>query len=67
MDNPKAADYGLARTYVYASFGWSQAEVALKHSVKLAERHRVGFFNVSSDEADVYIPGARGRLEKMPE
>ncbi len=43
VDNPKTTDYGLARTYVYACFGWSQAEPAYKHTVVLAEKHRVGF------------------------
>ena len=65
VDNPKTTDYGLGRTYVYACFGWSQAEAAHKHTVKLAEKHRVGFCNVSSDEGDVWIPGARGKLEEL--
>ena len=65
IDNPKTTDYGLGRTYVYACFGWSQAEEAQKHTVKLAEKHRVGFFNVSSDEGDVWVPGSRGKLEEL--
>ena len=65
VDNPKVTDYGLGRTYVYACFGWSQAAEAHKHTVLLAEKHGVGFFNVSSDESDVWIPGARGKLEKL--
>jgi hypothetical protein len=65
VDNPKTTDYGLGRTYVYACFGWSQAEAAYKHLVKLAVKHRVGFFNVSSDEGDVWIPGPRGKLEEL--
>lgn len=65
MDNPKTTDYGLGRTYVYACFAWSQAEAAHKHTLSLAEKHRVGFFNVSSDEGDVWVPGARGKLEKL--
>ena len=65
IDNPKTTDYGLRRTYVYACFGWSQAEEARMHAVKLAEKHRVGFFNVSSDEGDVWVPGSRGKLEQL--
>lgn len=65
VDDPKATDYGLARRYIYACFGWSQAEAAFEHTVKLAEKHRVGFFDVSSDESDVWIPGARGKLERV--
>jgi hypothetical protein len=65
IDNPKTTDYGLGHIYVYACFGWSQVEEAYKHTVKLAEKHRVGFFNVSSDEGEVWIPAPRGKLEKM--
>src|SRR4051794_36426696 len=65
IDNPKTTDYGFGRTYVYACFAWSQSEPAHKHTVKLAEKHRVGFFNVSSEEGDVWIPGALGQLEQI--
>jgi len=67
IDNPKTTDYGLSRTYVYACFAWSQAEAAFKHTVKLAEKHHVGFFNVSSDDSDVYAPGANGKLQRVKE
>lgn len=65
IDNPKTTDYGLGRTYAYACFAWSQAEAAYKHTVRLAEKHRVGFFNVSSNKGDVWIPGANGKLEEL--
>jgi hypothetical protein len=65
VDDPKTTDYGLARTYVYACFGWSQAESAYEHTVKLAQKHRVGFFNVSDEKADVWVPNARGKLEQI--
>jgi hypothetical protein len=67
VENPKVTDYGLGRTYVYACFGWSEAEAAFRHVKKLAEKHRVGFFNVSSEEGDVWFPGSRGELEKAAE
>lgn len=65
IDNPRTTDYGLGRTYVYACFAWSQAQQAHKHTVKLAEKHRVGFFNTSSGEGDVWVPGAGGQLEEL--
>ena len=65
VDNPKTTDYGLGRTYVSACFGWSQADEAHKHTVRLAEKHRVGLFNVSCDEGEVWVPGAAGKLEKL--
>ena len=65
VDDPKVTDYGLGRTYVYACFGYSQAIAAYKKMFKLAEKHRVGFFNVASTEADVWLPGPLGRLRKL--
>ena len=67
VDNPKLTDYGLNRAYVYACFGWSQANAAFEHTVRLAEKHRIGFFNVSSDDSEVWLPGRAGKLEKAPE
>ncbi len=67
VDDPKVTDYGLNRSCVYACFGWSQANAAFEHTVRLAEKHRVGFFNVSSDDSDVWLPGRGGKLEKAPD
>ena len=64
VDDPKVTDYGLGRRYVYACFGWSRAEAAYQRMKELAEKHCVGFFNVSSDESDVWFPGADGKLKK---
>lgn len=65
VDDPKATDYGLGRKYIYACFGWSHAEAAYQHMKQLAEKHHVGFFNVSSDESDVWFPDVHGKLEKL--
>ena len=67
VDNPKVTDYGFGRKYVYACFGWSQADEAYRHTKSLAEKHRIGFFNVSSDESEIWFPGSRGKLERAKE
>lgn len=64
LDNPKVTDYGLGRNQVYACFGWSQAEAAYQHMKQLAQKHRVGLFDVSSEQSDVWFPGVHGTLEK---
>lgn len=67
-DGPRLTDYGLARTYVYACFAWSQAAAAAhEHTSKLAEKHGVGLFDVSSEEGAIWIPGPQGQLVRMAE
>jgi hypothetical protein len=52
----------VGTSLIYACFAWSKAEDAHPHMMRLAEKHRVGFFNVSSDESEVWIPNSDGKL-----
>jgi len=49
-------DYSIGKDVIYAAFSWSLAELAYKTTMKLAERHGVGFFDVSTDDGDIYFP-----------
>lgn len=49
-------DYCIGREVIYAAFAWSAAEEAYELVRKLAQKHDVGFFDVSSEEADVILP-----------
>ena len=64
VDDPRVTDYSVGQTVVYAAFAWSQAEAAHEHMKGLAAKHRVGFFDVSSTEADIWLPTADGGFEK---
>jgi hypothetical protein len=55
-------DYAVGKSVIYAAFRWSKAEVAYAAMFRLAEKHRVGFFNASSDRAEVWLPGPSGGL-----
>jgi hypothetical protein len=50
VDNPKVTDYSIGRSVIYAAFSWSEAEGALEVVFRLAEKHRVGFFDVSAED-----------------
>ena len=48
-------DYSVGRAVIYAAFAWSQAENARKVMWDLANKHGVGFFDVSA-EGGIWLP-----------
>jgi hypothetical protein len=62
-DEATATDYTIADSAIYAAFAWSKAEDAGDAVARFAQRHRLGIFNVSSPNAEVYLPGLDGELE----
>lgn len=52
-------DYCIGRNVIYAAFAWSTAEEAYELVRKLAQKHDVGFFDVSDDNADIILPDGR--------
>jgi len=60
IDNPKVTDYSVGKFAIYAAFAYSEAESAYETMFRLAEKHKVGFFNVSSNNGGVYLPDASG-------
>lgn len=61
IDDPKVTDYSVGKSAIYAAFAWSQAESAFKTMFSLAEKHKVGFFDVSSTNGGVWLPDSKGR------
>jgi hypothetical protein len=55
-DEASATDYSVGKTVIYCCFAWSKAEQAYDAVFKLAEKHGLGFFNVSSGEEEVWLP-----------
>ncbi len=49
-------DYSIGREVIYAAFSWSVAEEAYELMCSLAQKHKVGFFDVSSDDGDIILP-----------
>ncbi len=50
------ADYCIGKNVIYVTFNWSFAEQGFVTMLQLAEKHGVGFFEVSSDNAVILFP-----------
>lgn len=57
------ADYAIGRSLIYISFlDWDKIDRAHEAVFSLAARHALGFFDVSSDLAEVWLPDQKGGL-----
>jgi hypothetical protein len=54
VDDPKVTDYSIGTVLIYAAFAWSQDRAAYAAVRQLAEKHRVGFFDVSGNSEIVF-------------
>jgi hypothetical protein len=64
VDDPKVTDYSVGQSVIYCAFAWSQAEPAYDQVKRLAAKYRVGFFDVSSNASDIWLPTPDGGFEK---
>lgn len=62
-DDPKTTDYSFGRSVIYAAFAWSEESEARNAMFNLAKKHGIGFFDVSSDEGDVWAPTSYSTYE----
>src|SRR5271156_97515 len=60
-DESTTADYSIGKETIYIAFAWSKAELAYQTTLDLAANHDLGFFNISSQDEEVWLP-AEGRL-----
>ena len=49
-------DYSIGYNVIYAVFSWSVADEAYELMRSLAQKHKVGFFDVSGDDGDIILP-----------
>lgn len=67
MDSPDAevedddaevhlTEYSIGHNVIYAAFAWSVAEEAYEKVKALAQKHGVGFYDVSNDDGDIILP-----------
>jgi hypothetical protein len=63
-ESDQVTDYSVGMNVIYAAFAWSIAGQAHKTMLELAERHQVGFFDVSADNGDILIP-VNGKLKSL--
>jgi hypothetical protein len=55
-DEASATDYSVGKSAIYCAFAWPKAELAYETVFELAQKHSVGFFNVSSGNEEVWLP-----------
>ena len=58
-DASEVTDHSIGRSVIYSAFAWSVAEYAHNKMRELAIKHRVGFFDVSSDDGELLFPAER--------
>ena len=51
----RLTDYSIGESIIYAAFSWSQADNAFQIAKKLAQKHDVGFFNLSG-KGEIILP-----------
>lgn len=56
-DNSYNSEYSIARHAIYVCFTWSVADEAFEKVKTLAIKHKVGFFDVSSDGIILFPDG----------
>ena len=49
-------DYSIGYNVIYAAFSWSVADEAYELMRRLAQKHKVGFYDVSGDDGDINLP-----------
>lgn len=55
-------DYTIGKAFIYMSFPWTRIDDAHATVTRLAGLHGVGFFDVSSDIAETWLPDGKGGL-----
>jgi hypothetical protein len=61
FDSSKIADYSIGSVAIYAGFAWRELQDAYRATFELAIKHRLGFFDVSAEDGQVWMPqGAAG-------
>ena len=61
-DEGPGTDYTIGRSVIYMTFEWDQVDQAHEAVFSLAAKHKLGFFDVSSDLAETWLPDAKGGL-----
>lgn len=61
-DDDAGTDYTIGKSVIYMTFGWDSIDDAYETVFRLASKHAIGFFDVSSDLAETWLPDAKGGL-----
>jgi hypothetical protein len=55
-------DYSIGKSLIYMTFAWDAVDRAHEAVFRIAAKHGLGFFDVSSDLAETWLPDAKGGL-----
>jgi hypothetical protein len=62
-DDETGTDYTIGQSLIYITFlDWDKIDAAHEAVSRLAAKHALGFFDVSSDLAEVWLPDRTGGL-----
>lgn len=61
-DDGNGTDYTIGSALIYMTFGWDNVDAAWEAVFSLAGKHALGFFDVSSDLAETWLPDGKGGL-----
>jgi hypothetical protein len=61
-DEAAVTGYTLGSTLIYAVFAWSKRQEAYEATFRLAAKHQLGFFDISSETSKVWLPDSNGNL-----
>ncbi|SHH20737.1 hypothetical protein [Massilia sp. CF038] len=61
-DDGNGTDYTIGSALIYMTFGWDNVDAAWEAVFRLAGKHALGFFDVSSDLAETWLPDGNGGL-----
>ncbi len=61
-DDGAGTDYTIVKAVIYMTFEWDKVDQAHEAVFSLAAKHKLGFFDVSSDLAETWLPDAKGGL-----
>jgi hypothetical protein len=61
-DDGPGTDYTIGKSVIYMTFEWDNVDSAHDAVFRLAAKHGLGFFDVSSDLAETWLPDNKGGL-----
>lgn len=61
-DDGPGTDYTIGKSVIYMTFEWDNVDSAHEAVFRLAAKHGLGFFDVSSDLAETWLPDNKGGL-----
>ena len=66
VDDPRITDHCIGMGIIYSEFRWSCANEAYAKTRELANKHKVGFFDVSAQQGEILFTDDSGLQSRPP-